>query len=481
MIRREFLKTVGLAAGSLMLPGGLDHPNSTLHVAGSRDKQKVIIIGAGLAGLGAAYQLHQQGHDLTVLEARRRAGGRVMTVRHPFADGLYAEAGGEWINAAHQHIIMLAEELGLELREGYGESGLFRNQRLMSYSEARTRIPGMARLQTASEELQKNIHVGEPPSRSVRRDLDDINYLTYLRLAGVDEEAMAIERQHINGLMTVKLEEISAMHMAYEFALPQEEGKPEMRIVGGNDQLPRLLAERLGNRVVFGCPAVGIEHDDHGVRVHYLEDGFTRSLDGDHVIIAVPASCARRLKYEPALPPESQQAMNVGYGRVMKTLMQARRRFWEDTEPAFESVSTDTEVGNIYHSSQSLKRRRGVLTFYSGGSSADAMAKYHTATERIARAKEICGHIWPGMNQLCEEGVCQYWNGEEWTRGSYAFFTPGQMTTIREWLARPVGRVHFAGEHTAVWQGYMHGAVESGFRAAQEIDASITCEPCHAQ
>jgi len=479
MIRREFLKSLGLAAGSLAVPGDVARLYAALSAAGTIERQKVIIIGAGLAGLGAAYQLDKNGHSVTVLEARLRAGGRVMTMRHPFADDLYAETGGEWINSAHQHIIMLAKEMGLELREGYGKGGLFRNGRLMSHAEARDRIPGMARLQTAVQDLQKDINVGELPSRSARRELDGLSYLEYLRLGGVDEEAIAIERQHINGLMTVKLEEISAMHMAYEFALPQEEDKQEMRIVGGNDQLPRRLAERLGDRVRFGRPAVSIEHDQGGVRVRYKEDDRVRSMDADHVIIAIPASCARNLKYEPALPEESERALNaVGYGRVMKTLIQTRRRFWEEAEPPFESVGTDTEVGGIYHSSQSLKRQRGILTFYSGGSCADAMANYGLA-ERLAHAKEICGQIWPGMNQLCEQGVCQHWNAEAWTRGSYAFFAPGQNTTVREWLRQPVGRLHFAGEHTSVWQGYMHGAVESGFRAAREIDAMVSCEPCH--
>ncbi len=481
MIRREFLKTFGLAASAILMPNGF----VKLISAASFEKKKVIIIGAGLAGLGAAYQLHKQGHEVTILEARLRAGGRVMTVRHPFADGLYAEAGGEWINASHRHIIALAEELGLELRPGYGNGGVFRNKRLMTFSEARTVIPGMDRLQKAKDDLQQDIHVEEAPSRSSRRDLDQIDYLTYLRRAGVPEEAIAVERQQINGLMTVKLEEISAMHMAYEFGLPQEEEGPEMRIAGGNDQLPLKLAEKLGDRILYGKPAVGIEHDSSGVRVHYLENGASTgsattsagsasaTLDGDHVIIAAPATCVRRLKFQPALPEESQRALDgVDYGRVMKTLVQTRERFWEKTNPHLESVGTDTTVGNVYHSSQNQNHRRGILTFYSGGSNTDAMEKYSNA-ERLMQVQKVCGEIWPGADKLCEGGFNQFWNAEEWTRGSYAFFASGQNTTVREWLSKSVGRIHFAGEHTAVWQGYMNGAVESGFRAAKEIDASI--------
>jgi monoamine oxidase len=158
--------------------------------------------------------------------------------------------------------------------------------------------------------------------------------------------------------------------------------------------------------------------------------------------------------------------------------VQTRERFWEKVIPHLESVGTDTTVGNVYHSSQNQKHRRGVLTFYSGGGCADAMEKY-LPTERVTQAQQVCREIWPAARHFCEGGFNQFWNAEEWTRGSYAFFAPGQNTTVREWLSKQVGRIHFAGEHTAVWQGYMHGAVESGFRAAREIDATISCAPCH--
>lgn len=470
MVRREFLKTLSFAAGSMAVPGSIASFQKTLRAVARQNKPKVIVIGAGLAGLSAAHQLQRSGHEVTILEARLRAGGRVMTLRHPFADGLYAEAGGEWINSAHQEIISLIRDMGLQLREGYGKAGLFRRQQLMSFDEALTRFPGLSRLQQATDELKQGIDVFDLPSRSARQNLDKIDYLAYLRSAGVDDEAIAIERQHINGLMTVRLEEISAMHMAYELGLPQREDGPEMRIVGGNDQLPLRLAENLGERILYGRAVVGIEHDERGVRVHFLEGDQSRTLDGDHAIVAVPATCARRFHFQPSLPFESQRAINdVGYGRVMKTLVQTARRFWEQHNPALESVGTDTEAGNIYHSSQNLKTRRGVLTCYSGGSCADRMEKY-TPAERILRAQKACGEVWPDARELCEGGFNHFWNAEEWTRGSYAFFAPGQMTTTREWLSRPVGRLHFAGEHTAVWQGYMNGAVESGFRVAKEVE-----------
>ena len=90
--------------------------------------------------------------------------------------------------------------------------------------------------------------------------------------------------------------------------------------------------------------------------------------------------------------------------------------------------------------------------------------------ERVYDAAE---EAWPGSKRMLEGAYSRFWNEERWTRGSYAFFAPGQMSTVRDWLRVAVGPIHFAGEHTSDWQGYMNGAIESGVRAASEIEPSV--------
>jgi monoamine oxidase len=97
-----------------------------------------------------------------------------------------------------------------------------------------------------------------------------------------------------------------------------------------------------------------------------------------------------------------------------------------------------------------------------------------------ANARSAISALWPQSAEWLEGGVSYFWNADRWSRGSYAYFAPGQMVKLRQLFRQPVGRIHFAGEHTANWQGYMHGAIESGYRAAKEIDQMISCVPCHS-
>jgi monoamine oxidase len=119
--RRDFLKTLSLALAAIPFRPALSLPQAGTTKFFSRQKtdrpKKIIVIGAGLAGLAAAYELAKAGHDVTILEARNRAGGRVFTVRE-FADGLYAECGAEWVEHNHDYLLRYVEEFGLALYRG---------------------------------------------------------------------------------------------------------------------------------------------------------------------------------------------------------------------------------------------------------------------------------------------------------------------------------------------------------------------------
>ena len=115
MRRRDFLKQTALAAAALCAPSRTTSAFGQRSLDRRRAPKKVIIIGAGLAGLSAAYELSQEGHDVTVLEARTRPGGRVHTLRDSFAEGLYAEAGATRIPNHHHFTLKYAELFGLTL------------------------------------------------------------------------------------------------------------------------------------------------------------------------------------------------------------------------------------------------------------------------------------------------------------------------------------------------------------------------------
>lgn len=434
--------------------------------------RRVIVIGVGLAGLTAAYELNRHGHRVVVLEARPRAGGRVFTLRNSFDDKLYAEAGGEWIHPEHHYVRHYAHEFGLELATDSNAAGVLGETGLEAYPLAEKTIPGYTELRRRLEERLEGINVFERPDRSALARLDRISYLDLLRELGASPAAIAHERIFVNTLMTVDHHEISALHMLYEQGLPQPDA-PQSRVRGGNSHLVEAFARKLSARLRLGAPVESLDWDTRGVRVRYRQRGVGQSEEADHAIIAIPGTEVRRLRFDPELPAETRRAYAaVGYGRLMKVILQTRQRFWEKPERAYQWVYTHREAPHIYNSSWGQPGPRGLLTFYAAAWGADRWGRL-ASPERVTAARRLAGEIWPAAPGEIERGVSWFWNSQPWTRGSYAYFAPGQMTSVRPILSQPADRLHFAGEHTAVWQGYMNGAVESGLRAATEIEPAV--------
>lgn len=464
--RRQFLRFVGGSAAALLFPSSLEI------LAASTPPRRVVVLGAGLAGLTAAHELIGHGHEVVVLEARALAGGRVYTMRHPFDDQLYAEVGGEWIHPAHRYILHYVRKFGLELLPDPGRTGFFDGSTLQSLEQARAAIPDLEEMDRKLAEQVKAVDVFERPDRSHLAALDQLSYLDLLHKVGASERAIDYQHILVSTLMTVDPSEISALHMLYEFGLPQPP-TVESRIQGGNSLLIAALANSLGDRVRLGSPATVIRWDTRGVEVRCRQGGTERREPADHVIVAIPATEVRYLRFEPALPKETTDAYStLLYGRVMKVVLQARRRFWEEQAPGFDEVLIAGAVPHVYHSSDGQPGPRGLLTSYASAAGADLWGPLDSK-QRLAAARALLGQMWPAGPKQIERGASWYWNTQPWIRGSYAYFAPGQMTRVRPLLRQAVGRIHFAGEHTAVWQGYMNGAVESGLRAAAEIEPAV--------
>ena len=460
--RRQFLQQTAVAGAAAFWAPALR----------AQSPQRIVVVGAGLAGLSAAFELAQRGHSVTVLEANSRAGGRILTLRRPWDDGLYCEAGGEWVDRNHQYLQHYIAQFGLELKEDEGDSAIWQDGKLLGDGDSARVIAGYRELEERVDEAAARINIYENPERSALIHLDAMSYGDWLRSLGASEAALARHRIRVNDLMTVDLHEISALHMLYEYALPSS-GETESRIRGGNALLPETFVKRLGDKVHFGAAVQSIEHNASGVSVAYLQKGSAQRIEADHAIIAIPGVMVPRLRFTPALPRATADAYRkLGHGRIMKVVLQTRTRFWEKREPSYTGVVTHREAGNIYHSSTAQAGRRGLLTNYCAGWGAASWGPLGPAGQ-ITAAKKLTHDVWRHDANEIERARSWHWNIQPWARGSYGFFAPGQMTSVRPVVAQPVGRIHFAGEHTAVWQGYMNGAVESGLRAAGEVDPAV--------
>jgi monoamine oxidase len=480
MIRREFLRrsalaALGLSACSLNIP---EAERRALERTGAR--KRVIVVGAGLAGLAAGYELTQAGHDVTIVEARAYPGGRVHTLREPFADGLYAEAGANFIPDNHYFTLGYVKLFDLPLEPVFPRSAgklyYVRGQRITLTGGAQVAWPfeltpeeqslglsGMWRkyLGTALDEA-KDLTAGPLVEKYDRMSAADL-----LRARGASPGAVVLLGVGYLDLSGDGIESYSALLMLRDLALRRGE-KETYAIRGGNDLLPRAFASRLAGRIRYNAPVVRIEHGEQSATVVIRRGTDHERLSGDHVLCTVPCSVLRRLEIAPPLSPLKRAAVEqLPYTSVARVYLQSRRKFW--TERGWPtSASTDLPVKWVWEPTLTQPGPRGVLESYSAGPDARRLTA-RGERDRIQFALEHVERVYPGIVEHFETGVSKAWDEDPWARGAYAFFAPGQISSLLPHLATPEGRLHFAGEHASTWPQWMQGAFESGLRAAREI------------
>ena len=433
----------------------------------------VLVAGAGLAGLAAAHDLSALGADVTVVDARDRVGGRVWTIRDSFREGHHAEAGGDLIDDDQREIRDLCQEMCLTLtrilRAGFGHVGLDASgkPRIVDRDASRVWVRLAACLGDAIRPYRLADGRWDSPiasdlaRRSVAQWLDEVHADSDLRTT----------TSGLRGFFLADPEELSLIALVDQFAGNEKPGAWNMyRIEGGNDRLATALASRLGGRVHLETELVAVSHRGRVVRASVKHARVVSHIACDYLILALPATTLRRVPITPALPAQQHDAIaRLKYGRATKTLLQFSRRFWRipGRPRAFGSA---LPFGAVWDGNEQQRGRAGILALLAGGSASEA------AQAILARegARGVADTLdWLGSRGSELLGARQVaWEHDSFARGGYAYFDPGFDPTLRPWLARPCGRLFFAGEHTSIkWQGYMNGAVESGRRAAAEIAA----------
>jgi monoamine oxidase len=245
------------------------------------------------------------------------------------------------------------------------------------------------------------------------------------------------------------------------------------RIEGGNQRLATALAAPLGDRLRLNCEVVAISQRGRTVRVSVKARRRLTQIACDYAIVTLPAALLRRIPMSPALPAQQHDAIaRLKYGRATRTLLQFDRRFWRGVgrPRAFGSA---LPMGAVWDGNEEQRGRPGILSLLAGGGASDA-------TQKISAKNGPRGLVdsleWLGARDAALVASRQIvWEQDPFARGGYAFFDPSFDPGLRTWLARPCGRLFFAGEHTSLrWQGYMNGAIESGRRAAFEVAAAHT-------
>jgi monoamine oxidase len=473
--RRKLL----IAGGTVVAAGviGADLISSSFGKRGASGRGRVIVVGAGLAGLTAAYELGRAGFDVTVLEARDRIGGRVYTVRAPFRDGQHAESGGEYVDVVHRRVRAFCRRFGLPLQNATrGFAGLedvaYVNGRRESLGKFKTdrAARDINRFYRLIYELGRGLDPADPVGTKPR--LDSTSVAWAIDRIDPSERGRFLLASFVRDDYAAQPEDLSLLTYAtgekvYE-SVP-DRGIEKWRIKGGNYQLPRAFADRLDEGVRLSTPVEAIAQSGSGVEVHAGGDVF----GGEFCVIAAPLPALRNVDLSAARLSRRQRGAvaNVTYGRVTKTLLQYKRRYWRD-DGFSGDIYSDLPLGATWEATNGQPGRPGVLIAYAAGANSGYFEP-KTSPQRAGAARSWIGKVFPGSASGVIEQASVSWPVEPYSGGAWMAMRPGQVVPYWNALREPAGRIHLAGEHTDdLYPGYMEGAVRSGLRAARKIRAA---------
>ena len=445
------------------------------------NNRSVTVIGAGLAGLSAAYELQRAGWKVTVLEARDRLGGRVYSLRS-FSNGLVAEAGGEFIEESHSRMLAYADQFDLRL----GRVGSWQGQDKdwgcfdgKAGPMADARVWGVNLHEEVERIWMSLAQLGElvpdparPQAARGAAYLDTKSTADWIESLDAHPLAKKEFIQHIRAEYTCEPERHSLLDLARNVSMYYTtlERNTNYRVVGGNDLIPRALASAVPD-VRLSAPVTSVSVLPDEVRVTYRQGDSYEEVSSTFAVLAIPLTTARLIQFNPPLPDAHRKMVNqLSYGAVTKVLIEYRQRFWDECGWNGR-LATDTPIGLTWHATSHVEHQHGILTVYTGGGPGAHFAAL-SDEDRVRCAVSEIEKIFPGSSELVESTRTVAWPNEPSTRGSYAAFSPGQVTAHWRTLFEPAGRLFFAGEHATPIQGFMEGAVESGQRLAAKIVSS---------
>jgi monoamine oxidase len=444
----------------------------------------VAVVGAGLAGLTAAYRLKQAGIKAQLYEATGRIGGRCWTGRGAFADGQIYEHGGELIDNGHIAVKHLAQELGLGL------------DNLVQAEAAGTELLGWfagrpytyAQMTDDLKAIWQQLHA-------------DVSAASYPTLAGsYTQRGWELDHMSIaewidayvpggHGSPLGKLLDVaynieygaessvqSSLNMLYllGYVGPGQfrtfgKSNEKFRVRGGNDQLATGLGALLNGQIATAAALTAIGRTPAGR--YTLSFNGAKAATYDHVVLALPFSILRGCDFSKAGfdPLKTRAITEMGMGTNSKLHVQFSNRFWQQLGSNGETYS-DTGYQNTWEVSRAQAGTSGILVDYTGGTIGASFGS-GTASSRAKQFVAQLEPVLPGATAAWNgKATLDYWTGNPWTKGSYSYWKVGQYTGFSGAERARSGNCHFAGEHTSIdFQGYLNGAVDSGQLAAAEV------------
>lgn len=441
-----------------------------------------IVIGAGMAGLKAAMELVDAGREVLVLEASDRVGGRS---KPGDICGQTVDHGGQWVGPGQDLLLQQAKALGVQTYPQYtaGKSLLCMDGRVQPYSGDIPKLPlwSLAELALLERRWRKQVAslpVAQPWAAANAAAWDAHSVESWLRNHVRSHATREFVRIATRALLCAEPEQVSYLcFLEYlrqgrglESLIGTEGGAQQDKFIGGAWQIPQRMAQQLGDRVLLNSPVLGIEQGERAVTIRTAGGRYTAS----RAIIAVPPPLAAKLDYAVPLPSARMGLLQrMAMGAVIKIHVAYDKPFWRQRGLNGAVVSNDTHFNVVFDQSPD-DESLGVLVGFMDGAHAVEMSAQGQSARQDQAVRDLVQYFGEdAANPVAY--VDQDWTQEPWAMGGYvAHLPPGVITRYGSVLREPCGLLHWAGTETATqWSGYLDGALQSGIRAANEVQARL--------
>lgn len=478
--RRQMLQAT-LAVGAGLLLSGPAMGMARRLPRPAMGAKRVVVVGAGFAGLAAAYELKSVGYDVTVIEARDRVGGRVFSFnadfKNEFVPGRNVEGGAELIGSNHPVWVSYAERFKLDflpIEEGENlKYPIVLDGTLLDYEAASKLWEDMEAALKQLDPLAEPIIADAPWTSPKAAELDARSVQSWIDALDVEpriKRACWINQNADNGVDPSRASLLGMLACIKGHGLDKYWTDTEVyRCKGGNSKLARALANAIGeDRIVLGLPVTRIESKGQNV-VITCKDG--RTLECDDVVYTAPPPVWAKTEFSPALPPQLKPQMGVN----LKYLAQLKGRFWQADKLSADALS-DGPVNMTWEGTDGQEGDGpACMVAFSGGASAERCMSWskEARDEEYARILRV---MYPKWSDNFVRSRFMDWPKDPWVQAAYSFPAPGQVTTQGPIMAKghlEIGgkpRMHFAGEHTCYqFVGYMEGGLNSGASVAKKL------------